>query len=100
MFQLPSLYATSFGIRVVLYSDTTPSIVASTFILYGDFYVAKKNYFQARHTYQSIVDNYDGDDLREVARQKIAQIDEIENAKKQPKQQDPNSLRPIDEDED
>ncbi|MBQ7550521.1 MAG: hypothetical protein IJT04_03205, partial [Bacteroidales bacterium] len=74
--------------------------LASTFILYGDFYVAKKNYFQARHTYQSIVDNYDGDDLREVARQKIAQIDEIENAKKQPKQQDPNSLRPIDEDED
>lgn len=74
--------------------------LASTFILYGDFYVAKKNHFQARHTYQSIVDNYDGDDLREVARQKIAQIDEIENAKKQPKQQDPNSLRPIDEDED
>ncbi len=83
--------------------------LASTFILYGDFYFAKGNYFQARHTYQSIVDNYDGDDLRNIAREKIAKIDEIENPQ-QPKEEekgngydnnnrgtDGNDLRPVDE---
>lgn len=49
--------------------------IANTFILYGDFYVAKGNTFQARHTYQSIVDNYDGEDLRIVARQRIQNLD-------------------------
>lgn len=47
---------------------------ASTFILYGDWYLEKGNVFQAKHTYQSIVDNYEGDDLREIAQQKIDKI--------------------------
>lgn len=51
---------------------------ARTFILYGDLYKAKGNYFQARHTYQSIVDNYDGDDLVTMAREKIAEIETLE----------------------
>ncbi len=84
--------------------------LASTFILYGDFYFAKENYFQARATYQSIVDNYDGEDLRQVARERIAKIDAIENpappANDTPKKgydnnndgNDGNSLRPVDED--
>ena len=46
----------------------------------GDFYVAKKNYFQARHTYQSIVDNYDGQDLVKLAREKIAEVEALEAA--------------------
>lgn len=49
--------------------------IAKTFILYGDYYKAIGNTFQARHTYQSIVDNYDGEDLREEARQRIAALD-------------------------
>lgn len=49
--------------------------IANTFILYGDYYKAIGNTFQARHTYQSIVDNYDGEDLREVARQRIAALE-------------------------
>ena len=53
--------------------------IAKTFILYGDFYVAKGNTFQARHTYQSIVDNYDGEDLRSIARKKIQDLDAQEN---------------------
>lgn len=52
---------------------------ARTFILYGDLYKAKGNYFQARHTYQSIVDNYAGDDLVKMAKAKIAEIDNLEN---------------------
>ena len=51
---------------------------ARTFILYGDLYKARGNYFQARHTYQSIVDNYAGEDLVKLAKEKIAEIDALE----------------------
>lgn len=53
---------------------------ASTFILYGDLYAAQGNTFQARHTYQSIVDNYEGDDLKAIAQAKIDQINAAEKA--------------------
>lgn len=67
-------------IKDILSSDYTSEYwYASTFILYGDVYVAKKNYFQARYTYQSIVDNYEGDDLKQVASEKIAALDVLEN---------------------
>ncbi len=52
---------------------------ARTFILYGDLYKEKGNYFQARHTYQSIVDNYEGDDLVQMARERIAVINTLES---------------------
>lgn len=52
---------------------------AKTFILYGDLYKERGNYFQARHTYQSIVDNYKGDDLVKEAQEKIAALDALEN---------------------
>ena len=51
---------------------------ARTFILYGDLYKEKGNYFQARHTYQSIVDNYDGAELVQMARERIAAVDALE----------------------
>ena len=51
---------------------------ARTFILYGDLYKEKGNYFQARHTYQSIVDNYDGAELVQMARERIAVVDALE----------------------
>jgi hypothetical protein len=43
----------------------------------------KDNYFQARHTYQSIVNNYEGVDLKEVAKKKIAELDTIEQKKQE-----------------
>jgi tetratricopeptide (TPR) repeat protein len=52
---------------------------ARTFILYGDLYKEKGNYFQARHTYQSIVDNYEGDDLVQMARERIPVINTLES---------------------
>lgn len=68
-------------IKEILGSDYSSGYwYARTFILYGDFYKAKGNYFQARHTYQSIVDNYDGDDLVQMAQRKIAEIDTLENS--------------------
>lgn len=66
-------------IKAILVSDYSSEYwYARTFILYGDLYKVKGNYFQARHTYQSIVDNYDGEDLIEMAREKIAALDALE----------------------
>lgn len=45
--------------------------VARGFILLGDIYVKTGNTFQAKQTYQSIIDNYVGDDLKEEAQQKL-----------------------------
>ena len=66
-------------IKAILGSDYSSEYwYARTFILYGDLYRAKGNNFQARHTYQSIVDNYAGDDLVKLAKQKIAEIDALD----------------------
>lgn len=53
---------------------------ARTFILYGDLYREKGNYFQARHTYQSIVDNYEGEDLVHMAQERIRTVNALEEA--------------------
>jgi len=50
--------------------------IASTYILYGDWYAASGKNFQARNTYQSIIDNYDGEDLRKVAQEKMDKLSE------------------------
>lgn len=53
--------------------------LAKTFILYGDYYRAIGNVFQARYTYQSIVDNYQGEELRQIALQKIEELNQLED---------------------
>lgn len=66
-------------IKAILGSDYSSEYwYARTFILYGDLYKAKGNYFQARHTYQSIVDNYGGEDLVKMAQGKIAELDALD----------------------
>ena len=45
--------------------------VVKGFILLGDNYVGEDNIFQAKHTYQSIIDNYNGTDLLKVVQQKL-----------------------------
>ena len=50
--------------------------IASAYILYGDWYAASGKEFQARSTYQSIIDNYDGEDLRKVAQEKLNKLGE------------------------
>jgi TolA-binding protein len=51
-----------------------PYWVAKGFILLADIYAERGNTFQAEQTLQSIIDNYSGDDLKQVAREKINQL--------------------------
>lgn len=55
--------------------------MAKWFILLGDIYAANDNLFQAKATYQSIVDGYtssnsEGDNIIEIAQEKISNIKE------------------------
>ncbi|MBK7214671.1 MAG: tetratricopeptide repeat protein [Bacteroidales bacterium] len=62
-------------------SDTYASYdywVAKGFILLADIYVLKNNPFQAKQTLQSIIDNYEGQDLVLIAREKLNAILETE----------------------
>ena len=53
--------------------------LAKSYLLLGDIYLDKGNSFQAKHTYQSIIENYDGDDeLKQSATQKYNKILETE----------------------
>lgn len=48
--------------------------LAYGFILWADIYYARGNNLQAKQTLQSIIDNYDGEELLVVARQKLSAI--------------------------
>jgi TolA-binding protein len=48
--------------------------VTKAYLLLGDIYFAEKDYFNAKATFQSIVDNAKVEDLRQQARQKLDQV--------------------------
>ena len=58
--------------------------LAYSFILWADIYYARGNSLQAKQTLQSIVDNYDGEELVSVARRKLAAIADAETPAQQP----------------
>lgn len=49
--------------------------VAKGFILLSDVFVKQGNTFQAKQTLQSVIDNYSGPELGDIARQKLADLD-------------------------
>jgi tetratricopeptide (TPR) repeat protein len=51
-----------------------PYWVAKGFILLSDIYLLRGNAFQAKQTLKSIIDNYEGEDLKQVAREKLEKI--------------------------
>ena len=53
--------------------------LAKSFILWADIFHARGNNLQAKQTLQSIIDNYEGADLVQVATQKLQAILEEEN---------------------
>ncbi len=62
--------------------------LARNFILLSDVYVKLGNIVQAKQTLQSIIDNYDGSDLVEIAHQKLNAINDAEKAEIQKKEDD------------
>lgn len=54
--------------------------LAKGFILLSDIYVIQGNTFQAKQTLQSIIDNYEGQDLKQEAMSKLKKIEQDEKA--------------------
>lgn len=63
-------------------NPTSEYWLAKAIVLLGDIYVIKNKNLLAKQTYQSIVDNYDGEDLVEISKAKINAIEEKENKDK------------------
>ena len=53
--------------------------VAKGLILLSDIYIARGDYFQAKATLNSILENYDGEDLKQVAKNNLEAIEKLEN---------------------
>ena len=60
--------------------------VAKSYLLLADIFIAEKDNFQAKATLQSLIENYDGEDLKSLATEKlraiIAEEDRIKEAEK------------------
>jgi TolA-binding protein len=77
--------------------------IAKAYILLADNYVALKDLFQAKATLKSIIENYDGNDLKGIAQQKLDEITVkeneqllIENKEKEKLIPAPNEITPSD----
>jgi len=57
--------------------------IAKGFILLADIYVSTDNLFQAKQTLQSILDNYEGEELKGIAARKLDTILEQESEEEQ-----------------
>ncbi len=67
--------------------------IAKAFILLADVYVKTGNIFQAKHTLQSIIDNYEGDDLVTEAKTRMRAIAEEEKLMEQKKAEEEIELK-------
>lgn len=56
--------------------------VAKGFILLADTYIKMNDAFQAKATLQSLIDNYDGPEIRDIAKIKLEEIIEMEKKQK------------------
>ncbi len=62
--------------------------LAKTFLLLADVYIETDNIFQAKHTLESIIENYEGDDLRTKAQNRMQFILEQERMMEEPQEKD------------
>jgi len=72
--------------------------IAKAFILLAEIYVIQENFFQAKATLESIIENHNGDDLVNLARRKWELIVERENVINT-KKEEPQSYIEISEEE-
>jgi TolA-binding protein len=61
--------------EVINKSGSYEEWVTKAYLLLGDIYFKEKDFFNARATYQSVVENTKMDDLRAMAKQKLEQVD-------------------------
>ena len=78
LFAKGHLEACEKAIEAMAAKPTSDYWLAKSFILWGDIFMARGNTLQAKQTLQSIIDNYDGDDLRSEALRKRNAILEAE----------------------
>jgi TolA-binding protein len=64
--------------EVINKSGSYEDWVTKSYLLLGDIYFSEKDYFNAKATYQSIIENAKIEDLRLRAQQKLAQVTEAE----------------------
>lgn len=67
--------------------------LARSFILLSDVFVAKNNLLEAKGVLQAVIDNHDGEELRNLAQQKLNAITEMENSKNR-STNDSNEMEP------
>ena len=76
------------AIETIIADPASDYYLAKSFILWADIFYARGNKMQAKQTLQSIIDNYDGDDLVQVALQKRNAILEEEGALQPPEEEE------------
>lgn len=76
------------AIEAIISDPVNDYYLAKSFILWADIFYARGNNLQAKQTLQSIIDNYEGDDLVQLALQKRNAILEEENPPQQPEEEE------------
>ena len=74
------------AIETIIADPASDYYMAKSFILWADIFYARGNKMQAKQTLQSIIDNYDGDDLVQLALQKRNAILQEEGALQPPEE--------------
>ncbi len=69
-----------------------PEWMAKTFILLSDIYMSLGNTMEAKAVLQTLLNNYEGEELLNVARQKMDHILAIETEKNSPKEEEPQEF--------
>ena len=65
--------------RLVDQVPSFPYWIAKGFILLADNFIAREDFYNARITFQSVIDNADIDELVEIAKEKLAILDKRES---------------------
>lgn len=66
--------------EVINKSGSYADWVTKSYILLGDIYLKEKDYFNAKATFQSVVDNATVPEFKELAQKKLSQVIEEEKA--------------------
>jgi TolA-binding protein len=69
--------------RLVDQIPSYPYWIAKGFILLADNFVAKEDFYNARVTFQSVIDNADNEELISIAKEKLRMLNEAEEKKNQ-----------------